>query len=142
MRSEVVAIMQICVVAFYVMTMCTLGDGYKNLEEHTAAMYGVPYPSYTGSITLPWYTGTYLPDLTVHNPYHHNMYHGSSFLYLQIFSFFKWYVYYAHHIKILWEGMILNVVPPCILISTNYFLQWMHYLLKHKILQFLFKCFT
>jgi hypothetical protein len=37
---------------------------------------------------------------------------------------------------------ILIVVPPCILISTNYFLQRMHCLLKHKILQFVFKCFT
>jgi hypothetical protein len=27
-------------------------------------------------------------------------------------------------------------------IPTNYFLQRMHYLLKHKILQFVFKCFT
>jgi hypothetical protein len=35
----------------------------------------------------------------------------------------------------------LIVVPPCILISTNYFLQRMHCLLKH-ILQFVFKCFT
>jgi hypothetical protein len=27
-------------------------------------------------------------------------------------------------------------------IRTNYFFQRMHYLLKHKILQFVFKCFT
>jgi hypothetical protein len=37
--------------------------------------------------------------------------------------------------------MILIVVPPCILISTNYFLQRMHCLLKLKILQFVFMCF-
>jgi hypothetical protein len=36
---------------------------------------------------------------------------------------------------------ILIVVPPRILISTNYLHQRMHYLLKHKILQFLFKYF-
>jgi hypothetical protein len=28
------------------------------------------------------------------------------------------------------------------IVSTNYFLQRMHYLLKNKILQFVFKCFT
>jgi hypothetical protein len=36
---------------------------------------------------------------------------------------------------------ILIVVPPCILISTNYLHQRMHYLLKHTILQFVFKYF-
>jgi hypothetical protein len=38
--------------------------------------------------------------------------------------------------------IILIVVPPCILISTNYFLQRLHCLLKYKILPFVFKCFT
>jgi hypothetical protein len=38
--------------------------------------------------------------------------------------------------------LILIVVPPCILVSTNDFLQRMHCLLKHEILQFVFKCFT
>jgi len=73
------------IVAFHVTTMCDQGDGYRNLEERTAAMYGVPYPSYTDSIMLLWNTGTYLPDLTVHNPQLHDMYHGSSFLYLEFF---------------------------------------------------------
>jgi hypothetical protein len=36
--------------------------------------------------------------------------------------------------------MILIVVLPCILISMNFFVQQMHYLLKQKILQFVFKC--
>jgi len=56
MRSEVVTVMQIYTVAFHVMTMCNLGDGYKNLEEHNAAMYWVPDPSYAGSeTTVPTY---------------------------------------------------------------------------------------
>jgi hypothetical protein len=41
-----------------------------------------------------------------------------------------------------WASMILIVVPPCILITTNHFFQRMHCLLKHKILQFVFKCLT
>lgn len=44
MRSQVAAVMQIYTVAFHVTTMCNLGDGYKNLMEHTAAIYGVPLP--------------------------------------------------------------------------------------------------
>jgi hypothetical protein len=41
------------------------------------------------------------------------------------------------HLIIL-KFIFLIVVPPCILISTNYFLQRMHCLLKHKILQSVF----
>jgi hypothetical protein len=37
--------------------------------------------------------------------------------------------------------LFLIVVPPCILISINYLHQRMHYLLKCKILQFVFKYF-
>jgi hypothetical protein len=37
--------------------------------------------------------------------------------------------------------MFLIVVPPYILLSTNYLHQRMHYLLKREILQFVFKYF-
>ena len=35
--------------------------------------------------------------------------------------------------------LVLIVVLPCILISTKLFCQQMHFLLKHKMLQFVFK---
>jgi hypothetical protein len=54
----------------------------------------------------------------------------------------EWYVISARADLCSKLKEILIVVPPCILISTNYFLQRMHCLLKHKILQFVFKCFT
>jgi hypothetical protein len=37
--------------------------------------------------------------------------------------------------------IVLIVVPPCILISIKLSFQQMHYLLKHKMLQVVFKCF-
>jgi hypothetical protein len=39
------------------------------------------------------------------------------------------------------QTIILIVVLPCILISIKLSFQQMHYLLKHKMLQFVFKCF-
>jgi hypothetical protein len=52
------------------------------------------------------------------------------------------YYYYNTEGHPTWLLPFLIVVPPCILITTNYFFQRMHSLLKHKILQFVFKCFT
>jgi hypothetical protein len=37
--------------------------------------------------------------------------------------------------------LLLIVVLPCILISLKLSFQQMHYLLKYKMLQYLFKCF-
>jgi hypothetical protein len=44
--------------------------------------------------------------------------------------------YFKQHNK-----QILIVVLPCILISKKLSFQQRHYLLKHKMLQFLFECF-
>jgi hypothetical protein len=43
--------------------------------------------------------------------------------------------------KILIQLVVLIVVLPCILISMKLSCQQMHYLLKPKMLQFVFKCF-